>query len=125
MDKLQLYYQPSKNNPDDIKSLSISYYDSNPEDNTYKQKIVLEKNGEKYKIKRCVNKLNEIVPFIDQLSLFNYKDGNVDFEQSYYHVKFGDGVYITNNAEDIRDLLNFMNFDEVMRYDANMYQRCD
>ena len=51
MDKLQIYYQPIQDNPDHLKSLTISFYDFDEVAGTYKKKIVLEQDGSKDKIK--------------------------------------------------------------------------
>lgn len=124
-DKLQIYFQPAADNADGIKSLTISYYEFDIQHRTYKEKIVLEKDGEKYKIKRYMGTLTSILNSLENLDLSKRPKEDVDFTKDYYHIKFGDNAYATNDTEKIRDILDFMHFDKVMKCDLSEYQKCD
>ena len=121
--KLQIYYQPAKNENALMKSLSISYYEFDVEHNTYREKIVLEKDGEKYKIKRYWGTLGSFLPKISKINLSQYPKTEVDLDKEYFYVKFGDQILATNNKEDIADILSIVNFDEILAYDITQYQR--
>lgn len=123
MEKLQVYYQTYKNNVFH-ESLTISFYDFDEQTNTYKQKIILEKNGEKYKIKR-LNTLDDIKEFINNLDLTKFNCEKVNTDESYFYIKHGNQTLMANNAEDIRELLDWMQFDEIAKYDLDMYTKCD
>jgi hypothetical protein len=125
MEKLQVYYQPIQTNPDHLESLTISYYDFDEKTCTYKEKIVLERGGEKYKIKRYIGHLPAIKPFLEKLDLANYKASDVNPGDRYFYIKYGDKVLATSNDDDIKDILEFIHFDTVLGYDLSEYKKCD
>ena len=119
--KLQVYYQPAKNS--DIKSLTISYYDFDLEHKTFRHKIVLEKGGEKYKIKTYWGTLNGLIPKIESINLQKYPKTEVDKNKDYFYIKMDDCDYATNSAEDIQDILELVQFYEVLNYDIKKYEK--
>ena len=119
--KLQVYYQPAKNS--DIKSLSISYYDFDLQHHTYRHKIVLEKGGEKYKIKNYWGTLNGLLSKFEKIDLQNYPKTEVDKSKDYFYIKMDDHDYMTNSAEDIQDILDLIRFNEVLNYDMSKYKK--
>ena len=102
LQKLQIYYQPVQTNPDFLESLTISYSEFDEQHLTYKQKIVLEKDGVKYKIKRYVGGLPAIKPWMEPLDITKYKSTDVNPGDAYFYVKHVDKFLATSNAEDIR-----------------------
>ena len=119
--KLQVYYQPKANS--EIKSLSISYYDFDLEHHTYRHKIVLEKGGEKYKIKNYWGTLNGLLPKLEKIDLQKYPKTEVDKNEDYFYIKTDDCDYITNSADDIVDILELVQFYEVLNYDISKYKK--
>jgi hypothetical protein len=119
--KLQVYYQPKANS--DIKSLSISYYDFDEQHCTYRYKVVLEKDGEKYKIKKYWGNFPAFLRKFSQIDLSKYPKTDVDKSEDYFYIKFGNMDYITNHAEDIADILSLVHFYEVLDYDISMYKK--
>jgi hypothetical protein len=124
-DKLQIYYQPAQPNAEAFKSLTISYYEFDEQHRTFKQKIILEKAGEKYKIKRWIGQLGSIKPFLEELDLSNYKSSSVQSDEAYFYIKYGDQTLSTSNREDIKELLKWIRFDEILSYDLSEYKKCD
>jgi hypothetical protein len=125
LQKLQIYYQPVQTNPDFLESLTVSYYDFDEEHNTYRQKIVLEKDGVKYKIKHYLGSLNAIRSFIETLDITKYKSSDINSGDAYYYVKHGDKFLATSNLEDIRELLDWARFDEIREYSLDKYEKCE
>ena len=125
MDKLQIYYQPVQDNPDHLKSLTLSFYDFDEVAGTYKKKIVLEQNGSKYKIKNVLTNLEEIRVLIDSVDFANYTATDVNPGDPYYFIKKGDRSLATGNASSIQALLDAVHFDEILGYDISLYKKCD
>lgn len=125
LNKLQIYHQPIQTNPEHLESLTISYYDFDETHNTYKQKIVLERDGVKYKIKKCVGALGAIKPFLTALDIYKFSSADVNPGDAYYYVKHGDKSLATSNADDIKELLDWARFEEIAGYDLDMYQKCN
>lgn len=125
MEKLQIYYQPIQKDPEHLESLTISYYDFEEKTCTYREKIVLEKGGEKYKIKRWLGQLGGIRPFLEKLDLKKYTASDVNPGDAYFFIKHGENSLATSNREDIEDILKFCQFDKVLSYDLSEYKKCD
>lgn len=125
MDKLQIYYQPPQDNPDHLKSLTLSFYDFDETAGTYKKKIVLEQDGSKYKIKDVLTNLEEIRKLIDSVDFAKYTATDVNPGDPYYFIKKGDLSFATGNASSIKALLDAVNFDEILAYDLSLYKKCD
>ena len=125
LQKLQIYHQPIQTNPDHLESLTISYDDFDDAHNTYKQKIVLERNGVKYKIKRYINSLDAIRPMLESLDLAKYSSTGVKTGDAYYYVKYGDQFVATSDPDNIKELLDWAKFDEILGYDLSEYKKCD
>lgn len=123
LQKLQIYFQPVQTNPDHLESMTISYYDFDEERNTYKQKIVLEKDGAKYKIKNVRDNLDEIKSFLESLDISKFNSTDVGNGDAYFYVKHGDQFIATSNADDIRELLDWAKFDEIQGYGLEEYQK--
>ena len=123
LQKLQIYYQPVQTHPDFLESLTISYADFDEQHKTYRQKIVLEKNGEKYKIKRYNGSLGGIKVWLETLDITKYKSTDVNPGDAYFYIKHGDKFMATSNAEDIRELLNWVHFDDILGYDLSEYNK--
>jgi hypothetical protein len=85
----------------------------------------LEKNGEKYKIKRYLGMLGSIRPMLNNLDLTKLKSTGVVPGSAYYYVKFGEQSFATSNADDIKDLLDWTQFDKITKYDLSQYHKCD
>ena len=109
--KFQIYYQPTKKQRKRIESFSISYSSFDPDTNTYKKKVVLEKCGEKYKDKIFPEGLDQILPSIEAIDLSTYPKTTVDFDDEVYYIKCGEQHYSTNNCEDIDGLLKQFHFE--------------
>ena len=124
MEKLQIYYQASKTDKN-MKSLTISYYDFDEQTNTFKQKIVLEKDHDKYKIKRMYGWLGNIRPFMESIDLKKCNSSQPAPDDAYFYIKYGDQTLTTNNPDDIRSLLDWVKFDEIITYDLSMYTKCE
>lgn len=114
--KFQIFYQPNKNQRKRLESFSLSYYDFDMNTNTCKEKIVLEKNREKYKIKRECNEALKITETLEKLDLSKKAKHTVDLNDEVYCVKCGEQNYSTNNSEDIKELLMDLKFDELFAY---------
>lgn len=125
MEKLQIYFQPIQKDPDHLESLTISYYDFDEKTCTYREKIVLEKGGNKYKIKRWLGQLGAIKPFLEKLDLKNYKASDLNPGDAYFYIKYGEQVLATSNQDDIEDILSFCHFDDIIAYDLSQYKKCD
>lgn len=123
-EKLQIYYEPGDNSEHQFKSLSVKYSEFDEENNTYKKKIVLEKNGEKYKIKQYLD-FASIKPFLYSLNLDNYTSSGVQEDSGYFYIKFGEQRFSTSNKEDIREILEWAGFDEILGYELDKYEKCD
>ena len=121
MEKIQVYYQPEKNSGN-IKSLSISYYDFNEKELTYRHKITLERDDGKYKIKGYYGSLPAILP-LRKITLSDRPHHEVDKNLAYFYVKTEVEEYLTNDRKDIEDILNFIHFDEVLNYDISKYKK--
>lgn len=124
-DKFQIYYQPKENSLEGFKSLTISYYEFDEKHQTYRQKIVLEKDGAKYKIKKYLGAFGAIKPFLQNLALDSYKSSDVNPGDEYFYIKYGDKTIMTSDREDISSILNFARFDEILKYDLSEYKKCD
>ena len=124
LQKLQIYFQPVQHS-EHLESLTISYDDFDETSNTFKQKIVLERDGAKYKIKRWLGALGSIKPFLESLDISKYKFTDVNLGDAYYYVKYGEQFLATSNADDIRELLDWVNFDEIQGYGLEEYQKCN
>lgn len=125
MEKLQIYYQPIQKDLEHLESLTISYYDFDEKTHTYRQKIVLEKGGEKYKIKRWLGQLGAIKPFLNELDLRNYQSSDVNPGDEYFYIKYGEQVLATSKREDIQAILNWCRFDDIIGYDLKEYKKCE
>lgn len=125
MRKLQIYYQPVQTNPDHLESLTVSIYEFNETENTYKKKIVWEKDGSKYKIKEVLTDLDFVREKLSVLDIASYKSTDVNPGDAYYFVKHGDLSMATSNPNDIKDLLDWFGFDEIVKYDESRYVKCD
>lgn len=125
MEKLQVYFQPVQTDPEHLESLTISLYDFDEKTYTYREKIVLERGGEKYKIKKWWGQLGAIRPFLEKLDLSNYTASDVNPGEAYFYIKHGDKVLATSKREDIADILEFCHFDKIAAYDISEYQKCD
>ena len=125
LQKLQIYYQPKQVNNAPHASLTISYSDFDEMNGTYKKKIVLEQNGEKYKIKQYPTDLAAITSFLEALDLSDFKSSDIDYGASYYYIKYGEHVLATSNPEDIREILDWIRFDEIRAYELIQYKKCD
>lgn len=125
LQKLQIYYQPVQTNPDHLESFTVSYYDFDEGCKTYKEKIVLEKDGAKYKIKNVRDNLDEIKPFLESLDISKFNSTDVNPGDAYFYVKHGDRFIATSNAEDIRELLDWAGFVKIQGYGLEKYTKCD
>ena len=125
LQKLQIYYQPKQINNEPHASLTVSYSDFDEMNGTYKKKIVLEQNGEKFKIKNYPTNFAEVKAFLEALDLSNFKSSDVDYGESYYYIKHGEHVLATSNPEDIREILDWVGFDKIRAYELSQYKRCD
>lgn len=125
MYKLQIYYQPVQKNHAHLESLTISFSEFNEAQNTFKKKIVLERDGVKYKIKEYPKTLNEIIPFLSTLDITKYNSSDVNKEESYFFIKYDDKTISTSNAEDIKELLEWADFYSILAYDIDKYKKCN
>lgn len=125
MDKLQIYYQPVQDNPDHLKSLTLSFYDFDETARTYKKKIVLEQCGNKYKIKEILTNLDEISELINSVDFKKYTATDVNPGDPYYFIKKGDLSFATSSTASIQELLDAVHFDEILGYDISLYKKCD
>ena len=121
MEKFQLYYQPKKNTSD-IKSLSISYYDIDDQTCTYRMKIVLERADGKYKIKKYLGSMGAILNW-RKIDMDALPKTEVNKDESYFYIKTATHDYMTNNRDDIAEVLKVVNFDTILTYDINEYIR--
>ena len=122
MEKLQVYFQPRQHTPADQQSWSVSLYDFDKENNTYTQKVVLETVNHKYKLKNIKNDLSDILAFLESLDITKYKCSDVNPGDDYYYVKHGDITLATSNPEDIKELLDWMHFDELLQSNIGAHQ---
>ena len=125
LNKLQIYHQPIQINPDHLESLTISYSDFDEVRNTFKEKIVLERDGVKYKIKRVMEQLSAIRPALETIDLTKYKSTDVNPGDAYFYVKYGDQTLATSDAENIKELLDLVHFHEIVGYDLEKYEKCN
>lgn len=121
MEKYQLYYQPKKNTSD-IKSLSISYYDIDDKTCTFRMKIVLERADGKYKIKKYLGSMGSILRWRN-VDISALPQTDADKEQAYFYIKTASHDYMTNNKDDITEILNIVNFDTILKYDISEYTK--
>lgn len=120
--KFTLYYQPKTRVGEEIRSLSISFYDFEPSGN-YKKKVVLEKtNGEKYKIKETLTGYNEFLQKINAQLLVITKEECVDTTDNYFYVQYGEHVLETNNKKNVQPLLDTIGFDDIWAQEVHKYQ---
>lgn len=124
LQKLQIYYQPKQANNAPHASLTISYSDFDEANGTYKKKIVLEQNSAKFKIKNYLTNFAEVNAFLEALDLSKYQSSDVDYGESYYYIKYGEQVLATSNPEDIREILDWVGFDEIRTYELSKYKKC-
>ena len=125
LNKLQVYYQPIQRHPDFHESLTISLYDFDEANDTFVQKIVREYLGAKYKIKKEMRGIDSIRAMLSTLDLSKYNSTDISSGDAYYYIKFGDHFLATSNAEDIRDILDFVQFDEIVGYSLDEYEKCN
>lgn len=118
--KFQIYYQPEKGNLEGIKSFTVSYYDFDFEHNTYRRKMVLEKDDQKYKIKEFWGNIG-VFKIINAIDFSKLPKDDVDYDKAYFYIKYGDNIYATNNKESIKDILDSLFFDSLLSTDIAKY----
>lgn len=120
--KFQIYYQPEKGNADGIKSFTLSYYDFDEKHQTYFRKLVLEKDGKKYKTKEFWGNLGAILNVIDKIDFSALPEANVNYDKTYFYIKYGDNIYVTNERNPIQNILSGLFFDRLFRTDVDAYE---
>ena len=113
IEKFQIFYQPEKAKRKGIESFSLSYYDFKEDLSECKEKIVLEKSGKKYKIKRPLESLENLLPVLNNLDLNKYKKEKVNYDDAVYCIKYNDISISTNINEYIEELLAQLRFDDL------------
>ena len=109
--KFQIFYQPRKSKRKEIESFSISYYDFDFDSKTYTEKLVLEKGGEKYKIKRCCEGLDELMSILSNIDITTYKEkDDVNMLSEVYCMQCDEHNYSTNDISDIEEILEQIHF---------------
>lgn len=119
--KIQVYYQPHNNQ--NMKSLTISYYDVDVDKLTYRFKVVLERDDGKYKIKEYWGNLGSILPGLKSVDLTKYPVCTVDKNKEFFYIKTASSEYLTNNREDIEDILKLVHFEQVLNFDISKYKK--
>jgi hypothetical protein len=113
IEKFQIFYQPSKTKRKGIESFSLSYYDFEPDMSECKEKIVLEKNGKKYKIKRQFEKLDTLLPVLNNFDLNKYKVDKVNYDDATYCIQYNNDNISTNINKKLEELLSQLKFDDL------------
>lgn len=114
MDKLQIFYQPRRTHPDYWDSVTLSFYDYNESQGTYKTKIVCEVRGETFKKKEVRTDLPVIAEKLANLVIANRASVKVSSDEAYFYIKYGDLSMTTSTAADIQDVLEQFNFQEAL-----------
>ena len=110
MNKLQIFYQPHRTHPDFWDSVTLSFYDYDEAQGTYKSKIVCEIRGQTFKKKALCGDLPVLAEKLQKLDLTDHKMNKVAPGQSYYYIKYGDYAVTTGSPDDIADILETFNF---------------
>jgi hypothetical protein len=113
IEKFQIFYQPSKIKRKGIESFSLSYYDFKPDMSACKEKIVLEKNGKKYKIKRQFENLDTLLPVLNNFDLNEYKVDKVNYDDATYCIQYNNDNISTNSNKKLEELLSQLKFDDL------------
>lgn len=128
--KFTIYYEPAKINHEHVESATLAFSRLNTQDDTYKQKFVLEqksKDGtriEEYKMKEFHVGVHAL--------LENIKN-NIDFDKSYpaaihdkaheyFYISFGDKFIETSNRDSIQSILDAFQFDKLLSISHEHYK---
>ena len=108
----QIYYQPGVANRKDIKSISLKLYDFNITDNTYKQKVIIERVDGEEKNKDVCEGLRTVREAIESID-FNVPETNVNMDEDYFLIKCDQDKIQTNDKTSVQRILTMFNFPEI------------
>ena len=114
MNKLQIFYQPHRTHPDFWDSVTLSFYDYDEAQGTYKSKIVCEIRGQTFKKKELCSDLPVLAEKLQKLDLTDHKMNKVTPGESYFYIKYGDFDVNTGSADEIKDILDLFNFQQAL-----------
>lgn len=124
--KLIIYYHPSEKEKSKIKSLTLSFSRLNDENDTYRQKLILQQNInnkiEEYKIKEFHLNAEKIKEKIRKIDFEREYDKVNDLLEEYYLIKFNNKEIKTNNHNQIKYILDIFNFDDLMQIQHYHYK---
>lgn len=135
--KFIIYYKPAGTGKG-VNALTLSFSRLSTEDNTYKQKLILEytnENGqiEEYKIKEFHIGANEILEKIDNIDFSRFYINKKEYDdQDYILIKYGNKKIETTDKKQVDDILNLFKFNDLMhitrkhfKYIKDMYEYVD
>lgn len=113
MNKLKIFYKPKTDLRDVVPSFTLSYSEFDFKTGTCKEKLILEQNGEKQKIKNYVNKAAEIESIAKNIDPSLFIQEEYDINEALYCVKYNDDAVFMNDRSKIASLLDSLHFDEL------------
>lgn len=121
MNKLQIFYQPRRTHPDFWDSVTLSFYDYDEAQGTYKSKIVCEIRGQTFKKKELRSDLPVFTEKLQKLDFSDCKMRKVTTGESYFYIKYGDLAVTTGSTDEIKDILDLFDFQQALdMFDEHM-----
>lgn len=117
--KLLIYYKPSRQDMPDILSITLSFSRLNPVDNTYKQKIIIERVDEHGEIKKIKMKemhvnVEKIFEKIKEIDFDKKYTNNIDDDETFL-IQYVDKRIYSSKREEVADILALFSFDELVK----------
>lgn len=127
--KFVIYYEPPRSKREYLKSITLTISRINPDDNTYKIKLLQEHISktrgvvEEYKMKEIHLGANEIIEKIEKVDFErNYSAACKDEKHDYFYISYGDKTIETSNIDDIEYILEEFCFNDLISITHKHYE---
>lgn len=126
--KLLIYFEPSPENMPGVISITLTFSRMNKENNTYKQKLILQYLNdkglpEKCKIKEFHVGADKVLEKIEKIDFeAKYDEPSNDENAETFMIKLDDKIIYTSDRKALSEILQLFNFEEITNIPKEHYK---